>query len=194
MTVSATTPIELVERVYASLPERAALGRERLGRPLTLTEKILVNHLLDPATQEMERGTSYADFNPDRVAMQDATAQMALLQFAMTGASANSFAVLVSGNNQLPQAGNCIGCGIQAFDGLRCAVQGVLRHGVRPSDSNGDIGVTTNGWGTPNGFFNFSAFVPGTTKHFQIIHRDDAAVVCLSGQNTSQAMSVTFTN
>ena len=87
MTVSATTPIELIERVYASLPERAALGRERLGRPLTLTEKILVNHLLDPATQEMERGTSYADFNPDRVAMQDATAQMALLQFMTAGLS-----------------------------------------------------------------------------------------------------------
>jgi aconitate hydratase len=87
MTVSATTPIELVERVYASLPERAALGRERLGRPLTLTEKILVNHLLDPTTQEMERGASYADFNPDRVAMQDATAQMALLQFMTAGLS-----------------------------------------------------------------------------------------------------------
>ena len=47
-TVSATTPIELVEGVYATLPERAAIGRERLGRPLTLTEKILVNHLVDP--------------------------------------------------------------------------------------------------------------------------------------------------
>jgi aconitate hydratase len=85
MTVSASTPTELVERVYASLPERAALGRERLGRALTLTEKILINHLLDPATQEMERGASYADFNPDRVAMQDATAQMALLQFMTAG-------------------------------------------------------------------------------------------------------------
>ena len=87
MTVSASTPIELVERVYASLPERAELGRQRLGRPLTLTEKILINHLLDPRTQEMERGVSYADFNPDRVAMQDATAQMALLQFMTAGLS-----------------------------------------------------------------------------------------------------------
>ena len=87
MTVSASTPIELVERVYASLPERAELGRQRLGRPLTLTEKILINHLLDPRTQEMERGVSYADFNPDRVAMQDATAQMALLQFTTAGLS-----------------------------------------------------------------------------------------------------------
>ena len=85
MAVSAGTPIELVEKVYGTLPERAALGRERLGRPLSLTEKILINHLSDPAGQELERGRSYADFHPDRVAMQDATAQMALLQFMTAG-------------------------------------------------------------------------------------------------------------
>ena len=84
-TVSAGTPIELVSRVYGTLSERVALGRQRLGRPLTLAEKILINHLVDPANQEMERGGSYADFNPDRVAMQDATAQMALLQFMTAG-------------------------------------------------------------------------------------------------------------
>src|SRR5215217_1928017 len=83
--VSASTPIELVEGVYATLPERAALGRERLGRPLTVTEKVLINHLVDPRGQELVRGESYADFNPDRVAMQDATAQMALLQFMTAG-------------------------------------------------------------------------------------------------------------
>jgi len=85
MTVSAGTPISLVNAVYATLPVNVALGRERLGRPLTLAEKILINHLVDPQTQEMERGRSYADFNPDRVAMQDATAQMALLQFMTAG-------------------------------------------------------------------------------------------------------------
>ena len=85
MTVSAGTPISLVNAVYATLPANAALGRERLGRPLTLAEKILINHLVDPKTQEMERGRSYAYFNPDRVAMQDATAQMALLQFMTAG-------------------------------------------------------------------------------------------------------------
>ena len=84
-TVSAGTPIELVNRVYGTLSERVALGRQRLGRPLTLAEKILINHLVDPSTQEMVRGGSYADFNPDRVAMQDATAQMALLQFMTAG-------------------------------------------------------------------------------------------------------------
>jgi aconitate hydratase len=85
--VSATTPIQLVDQVYARLPERVALGRERLGRPLTLAEKILVNHLRDAHGQDLERGRSYADFDPDRVAMQDATAQMALLQFMTAGLS-----------------------------------------------------------------------------------------------------------
>ena len=84
-TVSATTPIELVEGVYATLSDRVAIGRSRLGRPLTLTEKILVNHLSDPENQELVRSESYADFHPDRVAMQDATAQMALLQFMTAG-------------------------------------------------------------------------------------------------------------
>ena len=60
-------------------------GAGALGRPLTLTEKVLINHLADPEGQELERGRSYADFHPDRVAMQDATAQMALLQFMTAG-------------------------------------------------------------------------------------------------------------
>jgi aconitate hydratase len=85
MAASAGTPIELANSVYATLADNVALGRKRLGRPLTLTEKILINHLSQPQTQEMERGRSYADFAPDRVAMQDATAQMALLQFMTAG-------------------------------------------------------------------------------------------------------------
>ena len=85
MTVSAGTPLSLVAGVYARLAANVELGRTRLGRPLTLTEKVLINHLCEPATQEMQRGKSYADFNPDRVAMQDATAQMALLQFMTAG-------------------------------------------------------------------------------------------------------------
>jgi aconitate hydratase len=83
-TVSASTPIELVQEVYTRLPERVALGRERLGRSLTLAEKILLNHLRD-ASQDVERSRTYNDFDPDRVAMQDATAQMALLQFMTAG-------------------------------------------------------------------------------------------------------------
>ncbi|MBI4884109.1 MAG: aconitate hydratase [Actinobacteria bacterium] len=84
MTVTAGTPIDLVAGVYATLKERAAAGRRRFGRPLTLTEKVLLNHLYDP-TEAIERGGSYNDFHPDRVAMQDATAQMALLQFMTAG-------------------------------------------------------------------------------------------------------------
>ena len=82
--VSATTPIELVRKVYARLPERVALGRTRLGRGLTLAEKILINHLRD-ADQDITRSQTYNDFDPDRIAMQDATAQMALLQFMTAG-------------------------------------------------------------------------------------------------------------
>jgi len=85
MTATAGTPKELVDAVYARLAERVSLGTKRLGRPLTLTEKILINHLTAPKKQELERGRSYADFAPDRVAMQDATAQMALLQFMTAG-------------------------------------------------------------------------------------------------------------
>jgi aconitate hydratase len=83
--VTASTPIELINAVYGQLGERVAAGREREGRPLTLTEKILWNHLDDPSTAGTERGRSYTDFRPDRVAMQDATAQMALLQFMTAG-------------------------------------------------------------------------------------------------------------
>ena len=85
MTVAARTPIELIKRVYATLDDRVSLGRERLGRPLTLAEKILINHLDDPTGAGLEPGVSYADLRPDRVAMQDATAQMAWLQFMTAG-------------------------------------------------------------------------------------------------------------
>jgi len=80
----AVTPIELVQEVYNRLAGRVEDARQHLGRPLTLTEKILCNHLVDPS-QAFERATTYNDFAPDRVAMQDATAQMALLQFMTAG-------------------------------------------------------------------------------------------------------------
>ncbi len=71
--------------IYSNLAARHASWRERLGRPLTLAEKVLLSHLADPDGETPERGKTYAELAPDRVAMQDATAQMALLQFAMTG-------------------------------------------------------------------------------------------------------------
>src|SRR5881275_1614057 len=80
-----TTPVALVEEVYGRYPERVAVGRRRLGRPLTYAEKVLFAHAEDPHTIGLERGADYADYRPDRVAMQDATAQMALLQFMTAG-------------------------------------------------------------------------------------------------------------
>lgn len=80
--------IEMIKEVYARFPERIAAARKVVGRPLTLTEKILYAHLTEgPASQVYKRGASYVDFQPDRVAMQDATAQMALLQFMQAGRS-----------------------------------------------------------------------------------------------------------
>ena len=78
--------LDMIKKVYASYPERIAAARKVVGRPLTLTEKILYTHLWDGnATISHARGQSYVDFAPDRVAMQDATAQMALLQFMQAG-------------------------------------------------------------------------------------------------------------
>ncbi len=79
------TDLGAVRTAYERLSEGVKIGRERLGRPLTLAEKILFGHLDAPSTQELDRGNSYALFRPDRVAMQDATAQMALLQFILVG-------------------------------------------------------------------------------------------------------------
>ncbi|NCW11974.1 MAG: aconitate hydratase [Chitinophagia bacterium] len=78
--------IEMIQKVYAAMPAKVEAARKLLGRPLTLSEKILFSHLHhDQALQNFERGGSYVDFGPDRVAMQDATAQMALLQFMQAG-------------------------------------------------------------------------------------------------------------
>jgi len=76
----------MIKAVYDRLPGRVATAREVMGQPLTLSEKVLYSHLSQgDATEIHERGESYVDFDPDRVAMQDATAQMALLQFMMAG-------------------------------------------------------------------------------------------------------------
>ena len=78
--------IEMIKKAYAEFPDRIAAARKSVGKPLTLTEKILYAHLWQGnATQLFERGNDYVDFAPDRVAMQDATAQMALLQFMQSG-------------------------------------------------------------------------------------------------------------
>ncbi|MBB5619801.1 aconitate hydratase [Pedobacter cryoconitis] len=78
--------IEMIKKVYANFGPRVEAARKLVGRPLTLSEKILYTHLWDEKTNtSYVRGTDYVDFAPDRVAMQDATAQMALLQFMQAG-------------------------------------------------------------------------------------------------------------
>jgi aconitate hydratase len=77
--------LDLIKKVYAELPEKVNAARKILGRPLTQAEKILYSHTFNTLTQPYERGKDYVDFAPDRVAMQDATAQMALLQFMTCG-------------------------------------------------------------------------------------------------------------
>ncbi len=78
--------LDLIKKLYAAMPARVDAARKALGRPLTLAEKILYAHLWEGvAPVDFKRGKDYVDFAPDRVAMQDATAQMALLQFDTTG-------------------------------------------------------------------------------------------------------------
>ena len=78
--------IDMIKAVYEKMPSRIEAARKSVGKPLTLAEKILYSHLWDGnATEAYERGKSYVNFAPDRVAMQDATAQMALLQFMQAG-------------------------------------------------------------------------------------------------------------
>lgn len=79
-----TTPA-FVADAYAKVKQRLEIVRERLGRPMTFTEKVLLGHLTHPKEQELVPGQSYLELSPDRIAMQDATAQMALLQFMQAG-------------------------------------------------------------------------------------------------------------
>src|SRR3954454_20507360 len=77
---------DMIKKVYAEMPSKIEATRKTLGRPLTLAEKILFSHLhAEQPLKNFERAVDYVDFAPDRVAMQDATAQMALLQFMQAG-------------------------------------------------------------------------------------------------------------
>src|ERR1700753_1857264 len=77
--------LDLIKKLYAGLPAKIAAARTLTGHPLTLAEKILYAHLWETPKQAYTRGKDYVEFAPDRVAMQDATAQMALLQFMTCG-------------------------------------------------------------------------------------------------------------
>ncbi|MEM7516450.1 MAG: hypothetical protein AAF368_05965, partial [Planctomycetota bacterium] len=124
------------------------------------------------------------------------------LRFELRDASPSTFAVLVSGAQRAPAnaINPCfgLGSGVQSpvLNGLRCVVQSVLRHGTRAIDANGDVGVTTNGWGPPNGptggLIAANGFQPGQTRHFQIFYRDLPFGGCTETQNTTQGFTVTF--
>ena len=78
--------IEMIKQVYSRLPERVEAARKLTGKPLTASEKILYSHLWETKVDKaFQRGVDYVDFTPDRIACQDATAQMALLQFMQSG-------------------------------------------------------------------------------------------------------------
>lgn len=77
--------LDTIKKIYSEMPARLKQARQLVGRPLSLTEKILYTHLAHALKEPAKRGESYVEFNPDRVAMQDATAQMALLQFVSCG-------------------------------------------------------------------------------------------------------------
>ena len=126
------------------------------------------------------------------------------LRFSAVGGPPGVLCILNSGDNLAPtnMSSPCFALmsGVQSisFDGLRCAVMNTRRHGGRPTDSAGTVGVTTNPWGGEGGPAAGIAnaglgFASGQTRFFQITHRDDVLLVCGRGLNTSQAIEVLFT-
>ncbi|EFN58721.1 hypothetical protein CHLNCDRAFT_14282, partial [Chlorella variabilis] len=83
--MSRIEPDQYINDRYQAIEDRLQVVRKRLNRPLTFAEKVVYGHLDDPEGQEIKRGVSYLNLRPDRVAMQDATAQMAVLQFIASG-------------------------------------------------------------------------------------------------------------
>lgn len=134
---------------------------------------------------------------------------MDTLRFEMTGGNPGTFSMLTSADNRLPasMANPCFGLNTGAkstvYNGLRCVGGELRRHGLRPMDANGDVGITNNGWGPPSGpavgLIQFGRFVAGQTRHFQGVYREGipafpttGSVLCDRGQNTTQAITVTF--
>ena len=134
----------------------------------------------------------------------DVTNAADTLHFNVAGATTNSFGLLVSGADRLTNNPNnpCFlqnpGSGVLsiALDGLRCVGNGVIRHGTRATDGFGSIGFNNSGWGPPNaplsGIGITNGFLAGQTRHFQVFYRETASLGCNTGQNTTNAVSVTF--
>lgn len=112
------------------------------------------------------------------------------LHFDLTSAARNTVGVLLSGDNQLGGA-SCIGCGILAFDGLRCAGGNLKRHGLRAIDANG---VANAGWGgsaaPPQGLVAQGGFQAGQTRNFYVFYRTDDLETCGTGLNASNGVRV----
>ena len=126
------------------------------------------------------------------------------LRFACSGLPPSAFSVLLSGDAVAPQnpSNPCFGLssGTQStsYDGLRCAVQAVKRHGGRAGDSAGDIGTTNSPWGgegaPPAGIAQaMGGFASGQLRFFQAIYREEPLAGCMRGLNTTQAIGVVFT-
>ncbi|MEM7517857.1 MAG: hypothetical protein AAF368_13160, partial [Planctomycetota bacterium] len=115
------------------------------------------------------------------------------LHMDLTGASMNSYALLLSADNQRPIVGGCAGCGSPAFDGLSCAGGNMLRHGSRFTNASGN---TVDGWGDTagpaGGLISAGGFTSGQTRHFFAMFRTGMAATCMSGQNSSNGISVTM--
>jgi aconitate hydratase len=117
---------EFIKSFYKELPYRISEARIILGRPLTLTEKILFSHLFNKEpSASYKRGTDYVEFAPDRVAMQDATAQMALLQFVMAGkeksavpASVHCDHLIMARSGSVSDLGNALSSNKEVYDFL----------------------------------------------------------------------------
>lgn len=121
------------------------------------------------------------------------------LYLGLTDAVPDTFAVLISGASVAPQnpANPCFGAdsGVQSnvLDGLRCAVGAVQRHGARPTDSAGDLGfLGASGWGGSASLAAMGGFTAGEVRVFQAIYRDDPGLVCMTGQNSTHGVVVTF--
>lgn len=126
------------------------------------------------------------------------------LRFSLSGAPANAFCILNSGDAVAPSNvlnpcfGQNSGSQATAFDGLRCAITNTRRHGGRSADAMGDVGTTNGPWGGEGnpaaGLANAGAgFTAGQTRYFQVINRDDVLLSCMRGLNTSQSIEITFT-
>ena len=110
------TTAALVRGVYDRLERNLEVVRRRLGRPLSYAEKVFLGHLADPEGEELEPGRSYVATRPDRVAMQDATAQMALLQFMLAGKDATAVPTTVHCDHLIQAHVGAVGDLAQAND------------------------------------------------------------------------------